>query len=115
MTFEPDFVRARTARHRRLPEIGDGGLQRLADARVAVVGAGGLGSTVIPYLAAAGVGRIDVLDDDVVEVSNLNRQIIHSVEALGQPKIESAVAAGRRIAPEVEMIGHRIRLNEDNF
>ena len=54
MTFEPDFVRARTARHRRLPEIGDGGVQRLADARVAVVGAGGLGSTVIPYLAAAG-------------------------------------------------------------
>lgn len=115
MTFEPDFVRARTARHRRLPEIGDGGAQRLADARVAVVGAGGLGSTVIPYLAAAGVGRIDVFDDDVVEVSNLNRQIIHSVEALGQPKIESAVAAGRRIAPEVEVMGHRVRLTEKNF
>lgn len=114
MTFGPDSIRARTARHRRLPEIGDGGAARLAAARVAVVGAGGLGSTVIPYLAAAGVGRIDVFDDDVVELSNLNRQIIHSVEGLGQPKIDSAVAAGQRIAPEVEVVGHRVRLG-DNF
>lgn len=108
-----DFIRARTARHRRLPEIGDGGAQRLAQARVAVVGAGGLGSTVIPYLAAAGVGRIDVFDDDVVELSNLNRQVIHSVQTIGQPKIDSAIAAGQRIAPEVEVIGHRIRLGEN--
>jgi|SRR5690625_844071 len=113
MTFGPDFIRARTARHRRLPEIGDGGAARLAAARVAVVGAGGLGSTVIPYLAAAGVGRIDVFDDDVVELSNLNRQIIHSVEAIGQPKIETAIAAGRRVAPEVEVVGHRVHLDEN--
>lgn len=114
MNIGPDFIRARTARHRRLPEIGDGGAQRLAGARVAVVGAGGLGSTVIPYLAAAGVGRIDVFDDDVVELSNLNRQILHSVERIGQPKIDSAIAAGQRIAPEVEVVGHRVRL-EENF
>ena len=113
MTFGPEFIRARTARHRRLPEIGDGGAQRLAAARVAVVGAGGLGSTVIPYLAAAGVGRIDVFDDDVVELSNLNRQVMHSVETLGKPKIDSAVAAGQRIAPEVQVVGHRIRLGEN--
>ena len=113
MTFGPDFIRARTARHRRLPEIGDGGAQRLAAARVAVVGAGGLGSTVIPYLAAAGVGRIDVFDDDVVELSNLNRQVMHSVDTLGKPKIDSAIAAGQRIAPEVEVVGHRIRLGEN--
>lgn len=114
MNVGPDFIRARTARHRRLAEIGDGGAERLAGARVAVVGAGGLGSTVIPYLTAAGVGRIDVFDDDVVEVSNLNRQILHSVESIGQPKIDSAVAAGARIAPEVEVVGHRLRLG-DNF
>lgn len=113
MTLGPEFIRARTARHRRLPEIGDGGAQRLTAARVAVVGAGGLGSTVIPYLAAAGVGRIDVFDDDVVELSNLNRQVMHSVETLGKPKIDSAVAAGQRIAPEVQVVGHRIRLGEN--
>src|SRR5690625_3518626 len=113
MTTDPEFIRARTARHRRLPEIGDGGAARLAAARVAVVGAGGLGSTVIPYLAAAGVGRIDVFDDDVVELSNLNRQVIHSVDAIGQPKIDTAVAAGRRVAPEVEVVGHRVHLDEN--
>jgi len=113
MNIGPDFIRSRTARHRRLPEIGDGGAARLAGARVAVVGAGGLGSTVIPYLAAAGVGRIDVFDDDVVELSNLNRQILHSVQRIGQPKVDSAVAAGQRIAPEVEVVGHRVRLGEN--
>lgn len=113
MNIGPDFIRSRTARHRRLPEIGDGGAARLAGARVAVVGAGGLGSTVIPYLAAAGVGRIDVFDDDVVELSNLNRQILHSVDRIGQPKIDSAIAAGQRIAPEVEVVGHRVRLGEN--
>src|SRR5690625_206619 len=113
MTTDPEFIRARTARHRRLPEIGDGGAARLAAARVAVVGAGGLGSTVIPYLAAAGVGRIDVFDDDVVELSNLNRQILHSAESIGQPKIESAIAAGERIAPEVEVVGHQLRVGEN--
>lgn len=113
MTSDPDFIRARTARHRRLAEIGDGGADRLAGARVAVVGAGGLGSTVIPYLAAAGVGRIDVFDDDVVELSNLNRQILHSADSIGQPKIASAIAFGERIAPEVEVVGHQLRLGEN--
>src|SRR5699024_9490467 len=58
-------------------------------------------------------GRIDVFDDDVVELSNLNRQILHSVDRIGQPKIDSAVAAGQRIAPEVEVVGHRVRLGEN--
>ena len=113
MQVSPDFIRARTARHRRLAEIGDGGADRLAGARVVVVGAGGLGSTAIPYLAAAGVGRIDVFDDDVVEVSNLNRQVLHSVDTLGQPKVASAKAAGERIAPEVQVVGHQMRLGTD--
>ena len=78
MTFGPDSIRARTARHRRLPEIGDGGAARLAAARVAVVGAGGLGSTVIPYLAAAGVGRIDVFDDDRAKNIQLSSEWIFS-------------------------------------
>ena len=113
MQISPDFIRARTARHRRLAEIGDSGADRLAGARVVVVGAGGLGSTAIPYLVAAGVGRIDVFDDDVVEVSNLNRQILHSVDTLGQPKVVSAEAAGERIAPEVQVVGHQMRLGTD--
>src|SRR5699024_1398006 len=113
MHMSPDFIRARTVRHRRLAEIGDGGADRLAGARVVVVGAGGLGSTVIPYLAAAGVGRIDVFDDDVVEVSNLNRQVLHSVDTLVQPKVASAIAAGERIAPEGQVVGHQMRLGTD--
>src|SRR5690625_5296007 len=113
MTTDPEFIRARTARHRRLPEIGDGGAARLAAARGAVVGAGGLGSTVIPYLAAAGGGGSHVMVDGAVALSNLHRQISHSFDTIGQPKIASAMAAGQRIAPEVEVVGHQLRLDEN--
>src|SRR5699024_260717 len=68
------------------------------------------GSTVIPYLAAAGVGRIGVFDDDVVEVSNLNRQVLHSVGTLGQPIVASAIAVGERIAPVMQVVGHQMLL-----
>lgn len=104
----------RTARQRTLPQVGLSGQQRLDEAVVAVVGAGGLGAPLIQYLAAAGVGTIHVFDDDVVELSNLNRQIIHSAHELGAPKVDNAAAAAGRIAPEVRVMGHRVRLLPEN-
>lgn len=82
--------RVRTARHTRLPQVGEVGQRRLAGAHVAVIGAGGLGSPVVLALAAAGVGTLTVVDDDVVELSNLHRQIIHRLEDVGAPKVASA-------------------------
>lgn len=105
---------ARTARQQILPELGSSGQLRLSKATVAIVGAGGLGSPVIEYLAAAGVGKLIIIDDDVVEVTNLHRQTIHSKENLGQPKTLSAVAVARRLAPECEVIEVQERLTRDN-
>lgn len=104
----------RTARQRTLPQVGLSGQHRLDEAVVAVVGAGGLGAPLIQYLAAAGVGTIHVFDDDVVELSNMNRQIIHSAHELGVPKVDNAAAAADRIAPEVRVLGHRVRLTPQN-
>lgn len=104
----------RTARHRALFAIGDIGQRRLAAARVAVVGAGGLGSSVVLGLAAAGVGTIGIIDDDVVDLTNLHRQIIHSVDTLGEPKTESAAARARGLAPEVRILEHPVRLTAAN-
>ena len=109
-----DAERDRTARHRKLIAIGDLGQRRLAAARVAVVGAGGLGSSVILALAAAGVGTIGIIDDDVVDLTNLHRQIIHSVETVGEPKTESAAARARGLAPDVRVIEHSVRLTAAN-
>lgn len=106
-----DAELGRTARHRTLFAIGDIGQRRLAAARVAVVGAGGLGSSVILALAAAGVGTIGIIDDDVVDLSNLHRQIIHSVDAVGAPKTGSASARARSLAPEVRIREHAVRLD----
>ena len=91
----------RYARHIVLREIGGPGQARLKAASVLVVGAGGLGSAALPYLAAAGVGRIAVADDDAVSLSNLQRQILHGVADVGRPKVESAAEALARINPEV--------------
>ncbi|GAA1687470.1 hypothetical protein GCM10009808_00610 [Microbacterium sediminicola] len=101
---------ARTVRHRSLAGIGDLGQRRLAAARVAVIGAGGLGSPVILGLAAAGVGTIGIIDDDVVDVSNLHRQVIHTMDAVGRPKTSSAAARARGLAPEVVVREHAVRL-----
>ncbi len=112
-----DFSEAeisRYSRHILLAEVGGAGQARLRTARVLVVGAGGLGSPLLLYLAAAGVGTLGIVDDDVVELSNLQRQIVHGTDNLGHAKTESAAAAARRINPEVTVEAHRTRLGADN-
>ena len=104
----------RYARHIMLPEIGGAGQQRLAGARVLVVGAGGLGTPLLLYLAAAGVGTLGIADDDVVELSNLQRQIIHDTDAVGVLKVDSAVSRLRAINPEVTVNRHAERVTVDN-
>lgn len=104
--------RARYARHLLLPEIGELGQRRLRAARVAVVGAGGLGAPVLAYLAAAGVGRLGIIDDDVVDVTNLQRQVIHGHADVGRPKVASAAESVRAIDPGVEVVEHGLRLDE---
>lgn len=104
----------RYARHLTLAQIGPVGQRRLRNARVLVTGAGGLGSPALLYLAAAGVGTLGVIDDDVVDVSNLQRQVIHGMDGLGRPKVESAADAVARINPSVTVEQHRTRLTADN-
>ncbi|MFP5334451.1 MAG: molybdopterin-synthase adenylyltransferase MoeB [Actinomycetes bacterium] len=104
----------RYSRHVLLPAIGELGQRRLAGARVLVIGAGGLGSPAVTYLAAAGVGTIGVVDDDVVDTSNLQRQVLHGTDDVGRPKVDSAVDAARRINPLVRVVPHRLRLTADN-
>jgi len=96
--------RTRYARHVILPGIGDTGQRRLRAARVLVVGAGGLGSPILLYLAGAGVGRITVVDDDVVDETNLQRQVVHGVADVGRPKVHSAVDAVSALAPGVDVV-----------
>lgn len=106
--------RARTARHTSLAALGSLGQRRLAAAHVALVGAGGIGSPVLLALAAAGVGRITVIDDDVVELANLQRQIAHRIDDLGTSKAESAVRAAAAVSPETVVIAERERLDATN-
>jgi len=102
--------RRRYARHLLLPEIGETGQRRLKNARVLVVGAGGLGSPALLYLAAAGVGTLGVVDDDVVEESNLQRQVVHATADVGRPKVDSAAEAVTRANPLVTVVRHHERL-----
>lgn len=104
----------RTQRQARLPELGETGQRRLANARVLVVGAGGLGAPALQYLAAAGVGTIGIVDDDVVAASDLHRQVIHSAGAVGEPKVDSAARRLLELAPEVVVHRHGVRLDETN-
>lgn len=106
--------RARTARHRSLVPLGELGQRRLRAAHAAVMGAGGLGSPVILALAAAGVGTLTVIDDDVVEATNLQRQIVHRRADLGAPKTASAVRAASDLSPETRVIEVRERLHAGN-
>lgn len=106
--------RARTARHVTLAPLGEIGQRRLAAAHVAVVGAGGLGSAVIPALVAAGVGTLTVIDDDDVEVSNLHRQTMHRHEDIGRAKVDSAVRIATELAPDATVIARRERLDAGN-
>ncbi|MDN6283291.1 MAG: molybdopterin-synthase adenylyltransferase MoeB [Corynebacterium sp.] len=104
----------RYARHLTLEHIGHEGQRRLKNARVLVTGAGGLGSPALHYLAAAGVGTIGIVDDDVVDVSNLQRQVVHGVSDIGRAKVESAADAVARINPLVTVEQHHTRLTADN-
>ncbi|MBK1664977.1 adenylyltransferase [Rhodospirillum rubrum] len=104
----------RYARHILLPEVGGTGQARLLGARVLVVGAGGLGSPLVLYLAAAGVGTIGVIDADVVDLSNLQRQILHTTERIGMTKVDSAAAAVAAINPGVRLETHTERLTAAN-
>jgi adenylyltransferase/sulfurtransferase len=113
MEFTEDQLR-RYSRHIILPEIGGIGQAKLMESRVLVVGAGGLGSPVILYLAAAGVGTIGVIDDDEVELSNLQRQVLHTTDRIGRAKVESAAEAVASINPDVRLVPIRARLDKNN-
>jgi adenylyltransferase/sulfurtransferase len=104
----------RYARHLILDEVGEEGQARLLGSRVLVVGAGGLGAPLLLYLAAAGVGTLGIIDDDVVELSNLQRQVIHTTERVGFPKVESAAAMVAQVNPEVLVIQIKSRLTAEN-
>ncbi len=112
-TLTPDELQ-RYARHIVLPEIGGPGQQKLKRARVLVVGAGGLGAPVLQYLAAAGIGTLGIVDDDTVSLSNLQRQVIHSTDAVGMNKTDSAAAAVAAINPHVAVEAHAVRLTAEN-
>ncbi|MCQ8279776.1 molybdopterin-synthase adenylyltransferase MoeB [Acetobacteraceae bacterium KSS8] len=104
----------RYSRHILLPEVGGTGQARLRAARVLVVGAGGLGAPVALYLAAAGVGTIGLVDDDVVELSNLQRQVIHATDTIGRKKTRSAAETLHRLNPLVRVVEHEARLDAAN-
>jgi molybdopterin/thiamine biosynthesis adenylyltransferase/rhodanese-related sulfurtransferase len=107
-------ARARYARQISLPEIGADGQARLAESRVLLIGAGGLGSPAALYLAAAGVGTLGIVDHDTVDRSNLQRQILHTDAAVGSPKVESARHTLNALNPEVEVVGFNEHLTADN-
>ncbi|MDE2053316.1 MAG: molybdopterin-synthase adenylyltransferase MoeB [Xanthomonadaceae bacterium] len=104
----------RYSRHLRLPEVGEAGQRKLESARVVVLGAGGLGSPAAFYLAAAGVGTLVIADDDVVERSNLQRQILHADDRIGMPKLDSAAQALHGLNPRVNLEGLRERVTSSN-
>lgn len=113
-----DFTDAsleRYSRHILLPEVGALGQAKLMRSRVLIVGAGGLGAPMILYLAAAGIGQIGIVDDDVVELSNLQRQVIHDTARIGVNKAESAAQAAKALNPEIKINIHPFRLDVENI
>jgi adenylyltransferase/sulfurtransferase len=112
--LEPE-QRARYSRHLLIPEVGEAGQRKLLDSRILLIGAGGLGSPASLYLAAAGVGRLGIVDDDVVDASNLQRQIVHSTQRLGEPKVQSAKQTIEALNPDVEVVAYRERLSSENI
>src|SRR5947209_2465118 len=107
--------RERYSRHLLLPEVGVEGQQKLLDAKVLLLGAGGLGSPAALYLAAAGVGTLGIVDDDEVDVSNLQRQVIHSSERIGVSKVDSAEQTIKALNSDVEVVKHPVRLGPENI
>jgi molybdopterin/thiamine biosynthesis adenylyltransferase/rhodanese-related sulfurtransferase len=110
----PHDQRRRYSRHLLIPEVGEEGQRKLLNARVLLVGAGGLGSPASLYLTAAGVGTIGIVDEDVVDDSNLQRQIVHTTSRLGEPKVESARETLEALNPDVEVRTFRERLTSEN-
>jgi len=106
--------RERYSRHTIMPEVGEEGQLKLLDAKVLLIGAGGLGSPAAIYLAAAGVGTLGIVDYDVVDTSNLQRQIIHRLEDVDKPKTESAARTIAQLNPDIKVIGHRTQLTSYN-
>ena len=113
MTLTEDQLR-RYARHIVLPEVGGIGQEKLLQTRVLVVGAGGLGAPLLLYLAAAGVGTVGVVDDDAVDLSNLQRQVIHATDRIGMSKVDSAAEAVAAVNPGIRLVAHPTRLDADN-
>jgi molybdopterin/thiamine biosynthesis adenylyltransferase len=105
----------RYSRHTLLPEVGVEGQVKLLNSKVLLIGAGGLGAPSAFYLAAAGVGTIGIVDDDVVDESNLQRQVIHTTDRVGMPKTASAKASIEALNPDVKVVEHRTRLNAENI
>ena len=105
----------RYSRHFTLREVGQKGQAALLESKVLLLGAGGLGSPAAVYLAAAGVGTLGVVDSDVVELSNLQRQILHRTEAIGTPKVQSATTTIKSLNPDIEVVPHYLRLTSDNI
>jgi sulfur-carrier protein adenylyltransferase/sulfurtransferase len=113
-TLTPE-QRDRYSRHLLIPEIGVEGQQKLLDAKVLLLGAGGLGSPTALYLAAAGVGTLGIVDDDEVDLSNLQRQVIHSTQRIGVPKVDSAEESIHALNPDVEVVKYPVRLDASNI
>jgi len=113
-TLTPE-KRTRYSRHILIPEIGEEGQLKLLDARILLIGAGGLGSPAALYLAAAGVGKLGIIDADIVDETNLQRQIVHSLNTLGEPKVDSAKRTIQALNPDVEVVGYRERLTSENI
>ena len=107
--------RDRYSRHILIPEIGESGQRKLLESRVLLLGAGGLGSPTALYLAAAGVGTLGIVDNDVVDLSNLQRQVIHSTQRVGIPKVDSAEESIHALNPEVEVVKYQKRLDASNI
>ena len=113
-TLTPE-QRERYSRHLLIPEIGAEGQQKLLDARVLLLGAGGLGSPTALYLAAAGVGTLGIVDDDEVDLSNLQRQVIHSTQRIGIPKVDSAEESIHALNPDVNVVKYQTRIDASNI
>jgi molybdopterin/thiamine biosynthesis adenylyltransferase/rhodanese-related sulfurtransferase len=107
--------RTRYSRHLLIPEVGEEGQLKLLDSRILLIGAGGLGSPAALYLAAAGVGRLGIVDADIVDETNLQRQIAHSLDTLGSPKVDSAKRSINALNPDVEVRTYRERLTSENI
>src|SRR5687767_9067717 len=113
MVLSNDEIR-RYSRHLILPEVGMAGQKKICSTSVLCIGAGGLGSPIAMYLAAAGVGKIGIVDFDTVDFSNLQRQIIHGTDDVGRPKADSAKESINAINPNVEVVIHNTRISSEN-